>query len=95
MKNIIEYLMKNKNKLGLGIFDESKLHCRIQIFFPQAVTVKTEDAQFFDVDSLIYNTEVKDIMICQEDEHEIGYCDQKAIKSIRYLDKNLKTVKIL
>ena len=87
--------MENKNKLGIKILDESKIHCRIQIFFPHTVTVETKDAQFFDVDSLVYNTEIKDIMICQEDEYQIGHCDQKAIKNIRYLNKNLKTVKIL
>lgn len=74
---LIKHLIKNAKKYNLDVIDETDLHCRIEIIFNNDIVIRTKGVEFYNVKSLIYNTEIYDFVVCIEDGYEIGYIDNE------------------
>ena len=72
MKQIIDFFMNNKDKLDIEVLDEQYFHERIQIFFKEPVTILCDRTHFFNIESIIYNSAIKDVSLCLDDEFYVG-----------------------
>lgn len=70
--NVIEHLVKYADRYDYDVFDESELHNRIEIVFKEQVRVFCGSYDLSPIKSLIYNTEIKDLELCIEDDY--GVC---------------------